>query len=181
MQTLRDKTSVSHEKKHNNQFNNQWKSLANHRNALNEHDSHIHSWYLRLLEGHKQKCSADFSGVETAETNKNRGGGIERLSDRWSTVGEDRVRQRQNERDRRTEGSEDVQLCRGCFSVWNAGLNLMRLIHYGQTATALTSHMSSNQTQSPSCTRSLHPSPISWDATYWGTVVSSVPLINMSQ
>jgi len=72
-------------------------------------------------------------------------------------VGEDRLRQRQNERDRQTEGREDVQLCRGCFSVWNAGLNLMRLIHYGQTATALTSHMSLNQTQPPS--RTLPPSP----------------------
>lgn len=114
---------------------------------------------MRLLEGQKQKYGAGFSGVETVETNKNRGGGIESLSDRWSTVGEDRLRQRQNERDRRTEGREDVQLCRGCFSVWNAGLNLMRLIHYGQTATALTSHMSLNQTQPPSCTRALHPSP----------------------
>ncbi len=124
-------------------INNQWKSLVNHRNALNVHDSHIHSRYLRLPEGQKQKYGAGFSGVETAETNKKIGGGIESLSDRWSTVGEDRVRWRQNQRDRRTEGSEDVPLCLGCLFVRKAGLNLMRLIHYGQTATALTSHMSS--------------------------------------
>lgn len=134
-------------------INNQWKSLVNHRNALNVHDSHIHSWYLRLPEGQKQKYGAGFSGVAANKTNK-KSGGIESLSDRWSTVGEDRVRWRQNQRDRRTEGSEDVRLCRGCLFVRNAGLNLMRLIHYGQNATVLTSHMSSNQIQPPSRTRS---------------------------
>lgn len=115
------------------------------------------------MKGQKQKYGAGFSGLEAAESNKKRGGGTESLSDRWSTVGEDGAKQRQNESDRRTEGRREraamlwVSLCFECRFGLNEANPLWAERHSPHITRLQTKPNSVPHTSLPPCSWDTHP------------------------